>query len=321
MFPRLFIRILSIFLMIFFGALARRKGFQSAESMRRMSAALTGFFYPALIFSSLVGNFTAETLKQNLVLPLGTMVIMTAGYLVGLVALKFSGPSGQGERNVFLFQCTINNYGFLPLPLVFMLWGDEGVALLIFSTLGAEVMVWTLGVLALTGNRFHRGNLAHLFNVPVMALSTAVLVVFTRSAAAAAGLLPGPEAIAAAAGRSLLDTLDFFGRATVPLAMFLAGGRMAELEPGKLFERSQVSLVLLRLAVIPAVAVGLVYLLPLEPLARLILVTVAIMPAAVSSVVLSDVYRADAGFAASGVLVTHLFSLVTIPLWLSLFIG
>lgn len=320
MFARLFIRIITIFLMIFLGALARRRGFQSTESMRRMSAALTGFFYPALIFSSLVSSFTVETLRANWLLPAGAMLIMAAGYLIGLVARRvFPLAAGRQGRNVFLFQCTINNYGFLPLPLVFMLWGEAGVALLIFSTLGSEMMVWTLGVLALTGNRVGRESVARLFNLPVLAIVSAVAVIFIRSAAAAAGRLPGPGSLPGETGAALLDVLDFFGRATVPLAMFLAGGRMAELRPRNLFNRDQFLVALLRLGVIPAAAVGLVFLLPLAGEARLILITVAVMPAAISSVVLSDVYRSDAGFAASGVLVTHLFSLLTIPLWLSFF--
>jgi predicted permease len=44
------------------------------------------------------------------------------------------------------------------------------------------------------------------------------------------------------------------------------------------------------------------------------------MPAAIASVMLSDMYKADSEFAASAVLLTHVASLVTIPLWLT-FLG
>ena len=53
----------------------------------------------------------------------------------------------------------------------------------------------------------------------------------------------------------------------------------------------------------------------------MVLLVVAIMPSAVSSVPLSETYGSDSKFAASAVLTTHVFSLITIPLWLTLFLG
>jgi predicted permease len=44
-----------------------------------------------------------------------------------------------------LFQCIINNYSFLPMPLAFLFWGEQGLALLIFSTIDSEIAFWTLG--------------------------------------------------------------------------------------------------------------------------------------------------------------------------------
>lgn len=317
----LFIRILSIFLIILLGAEARRRRMIDNDHIRTMSAILVNFFYPGLIFSSLVSSFTVATLRSNLALPLGTVIIMTAGYLLGLLALAAHSlvglPARGPRRDVFHFQCTINNYGFLPLPLVYMLWGEKGVAFLVFSTFGAEIMVWTLGMLALGGNRFRRRDFRRLLNVPVAALLLALVVIVLRDLLAGAGALPAPGSLPGRLAGSFMDTLAMLGAAVVPLALFTSGGRMAELRPGHLFTRAQAAFSLLRLVVIPAAAIFLVSLLPLEPVARLVLFTVAVMPAAVTSVVLSDLYRSDPVFAASGVLTSHFFSLFTIPLWLS----
>lgn len=325
MFTDLLIRILSIFLLIFLGGVARRRGFLETGPIRAMSGLVVNFFYPALIFTSLLDNFTVETLRANLSLPLGTVIIMSAGYLLGLLVLRaprFAGLPDRGPaRNVFLLQSTINNYSFLPLPLVFMLWGERGVAFLVFSTFGSEAMVWTLGMAALGGNRFRRDNLKRIINMPVLTIFLSVAAIFLRDAAATAGFLPAGDSIGANVGRSFMSSLEMFGAATVPLALFLTGGRMAELRSGHLFNRTQAVFTVLRLVAIPAVSIALLTLLPLEPVARMVLFTVAVMPTAVFSVVLSDLYDSDPLFAASGVLTTHLVSLLTIPLWLSFLIS
>ncbi len=319
MFIKLFIRILAIFCMMGLGMLARRLNMIDKDVAGKMSRAVTNFFYPALIFTTLVSSFTIRELAENWVLPAGTVVIMSTGYILGLVFYRFIRFSGEREKNQFFFQCTINNYSFLPLPIVLMLWGNPGVAALIFSSLGSELCVWTLGIFGLTGNRFRKENLKQLLSVPMIAILTSVAVMIFRDFAwNSTGFAVNP--FLKDLGGSFFSVLDIFGKGTIPLAMFIAGSRMAELKPHHLFTPTQGYVVALRLLVIPAVAAAILLLLPFPLETRLVLLVVAIMPSAIASVVLSEVYDSDTEFAASCVLTTHLFSLLTIPAWLSLFL-
>jgi len=301
------------------GMLARRLNMIDKDVAGKMSRAVTNFFYPALIFTTLVSSFTIRELAENWVLPAGTVVIMSTGYILGLVFYRFIRFSGEREKNQFFFQCTINNYSFLPLPIVLMLWGNPGVAALIFSSLGSELCVWTLGIFGLTGNRFRKENLKQLLSVPMIAILTSVAVMIFRDFAwNSTGFAVNP--FLKDLGGSFFSVLDIFGKGTIPLAMFIAGSRMAELKPHHLFTPTQGYVVALRLLVIPAVAAAILLLLPFPLETRLVLLVVAIMPSAIASVVLSEVYDSDTEFAASCVLTTHLFSLLTIPAWLSLFL-
>jgi len=320
MFIKLFIRILAIFSMIAMGVLARKLRITDTDSTRKMSRIIVNFFYPALIFSSLVSTFSLKSLIRNWTLPAGTIMIMCTGYLIGLIFLKIIPFRKEKERHVFLFQSAINNYSFLPIPIILMLWGNAGVAKLIFATLGSELSVWTIGILALTGNKFKRENLRHLLSVPMLAMFFAIFVIIIKAWAVSANFLLSQNSLLAEIGNSFMTSLDIFGKGTIPLAMFVAGSRMAELTRKHLFVMKQVYIIFLRLLVIPAATVTLLFLLPFENSIRLILLVVAIMPCAIASVVLSEVYDADVESAASSVLTTHLFSLITIPLWLFFFL-
>lgn len=310
-------RILPVFLMIFLGVVARRRGLVDGPGTRMLAVLLTHLFYPALIFSSITASFTLPELLQNWTLPAGALLIMATGCLIGLAASRLVDLRRTGERRSFLFQCTINNYAFLPLPLVMAFWGEKAVGQLVFSTLGSEFAVWTIGVYLLSGHRPGRGALRHLLSVPMCAMLAALCVVVARAGIGHAGWEAWfSQGLIARTGSSISWGLTLFGNATVPMAMVVAGSRMAALRRADIMAAHQYLLVVLRLIVVPAAVLTLLMLLPFPEQARRVLMLIAVMPSAIASVTLSELYRADAAFAASTVLLTHVVCLVTVPVWL-----
>ncbi len=316
MFLQLFVRVLSIFFIIFVGAFARKKKFLNDETTSTLATCITNFFYPALIVSSITSGFTIKSLISNWLLPAGTILIMGIGYLTGMTFIKFLSFDSKKQENTFLFQCTINNYVFLPLPIVAMLLGNTGVAYLVFSSLGSEISVWTIGILGLTGNHFEKKAMKNLLSSPMVALVLSILIIFIRDHFVYSGIIVNNflKMILQMIGNSI----DMFGKATVPLALFTAGSRMAHIKIHHIKTDKQLWLVFLRLVFIPAFACAVISLLPVSREIFLVLITVAIMPAAIASIILSDTYHADTEFASSSVLLTNIVSLLTIPLWLTL---
>ena len=308
-----FVRLLAVFSMILMGVLARRRGLLDSAGTRQISLVVTNVLYPALIYASLVQTFSLRGLAAHWTLPAGALLIMATGFCIGLLAAGLLRFRDERERRAFRFQCTINNYVFLAMPLVLIYWGQEAVALLVFSTVGSEISVWTLGVIALTGQRLEWRSLRQLVSMPMGAILAAVL---TLGIASATGWRLPQDGLVGDLRQALLGVLDMVGKGTVPLAMMVAGSRMAELQPKHLRRLPQLAVVVLRLLVVPAAALALLRLLPFAPGARNVLTVVAVMPSAIASVMLSDIYEADSEFAATAVLLTHAIALLTIPLWL-----
>ncbi len=313
----LFLKTLVIFAVIGFGYLLRRRGTIDAPFNRQLSLVLVNVLYPALIVNTLVRQFTWNTLLQQAWLPAGSALIMVLGWTVGLaVRRRLHRDTPPETASVFHFQCTMNNYSFLPIMLVAQLGGDRAVAQVIYSTLGAELCVWTLGVQALSGQPAGWRALRHLRSMPMGAIAVSIAVLLLREVA----LPTAWQAPLLALGRPLagmtLDILQLTGQATIPICALIAGSRMAGLRPHHLFTQRMALTVAVRLALIPALAIAIFRLLPLPADVRLVLLVVAVQPCALNSVTLAEVYRADAEFAAASVLMTHLACLVTIPLWL-----
>ncbi|OPZ26746.1 MAG: Membrane transport protein [Lentisphaerae bacterium ADurb.BinA184] len=317
----IFLRLCAVFLMIGMGWLARRTGLLDGEATRRLARLQTQILYPALIFTAIAGSFTLSSLGANWALPAGAFAIMLVGFLTGLLIRPFLALKEPAAARGFLFQCTINNYSYLPMPLALFFWGETGVAALMFSTLGSEAAVWTLGVCAMTGDRLSGASLRRLLNVPLLAIVASVATLAVRAAAQAWWPQFSPPGALRQLAETGFSALEFMGRATIPLAMITVGSRMSELRPAGLVNRLQAAIALLRLIVIPGLAILLLSLAPLPATTRAVLILVAVMPSANASVVLSELYGGDVRLAAGAILVTHAFCLVTVPLWLHHFAG
>lgn len=311
------IKMLPLVLLALAGFIFARKGLVDGAFTRQLSLVMINFFYPCLILSSMLRNFTWESLLQNWVMPVGTLAILASGWVIALVALPFLRHYHQDTRRCFHFVCLMNNYSFLPIILGAAFWGEEAIALVIFASLGAELCAWTLGINTLTAQRFGWRLVKNLFSVPMCAilLACGMLALLERFGTA---MMPSTGSVFYTVGETLLESAGLAGAATIPASALITGARIAMLHPGRVVVPLMVGVSLLRLLVIPAVAIGVILLLPLPPMARQVLLLIAVQPAAMVTVSFAEAYHSDVNFAAAAVLVTHLVCLLTIPLWLAL---
>ncbi len=334
-----FFKTACIFLISAAGFVLRRRGIIDTAFNRQLSLLQINVVYPALILSSQTRNFTWPSLLAHWPLPAGSALIMLAGWAAGLAALPLLRREPPPTRAMFRFQCTINNYSFLPIMLATTMLDEHGVAQIIFSALGAELVVWTLGLQALTGSaapagrgdgappsraarladgaRLLAARLRNLASMPLLAMAAAAGWLLLRHHAGAAVDAFQATHVGGAFGDMIATALQMTGQATIPLAAIIVGSRIGEIPPGHLCTRPTVLTTFLRLAAIPALATLLLFWLPFPPAVRPALLIVAVQPCSMASVMFGEAYRCDARFAAATVLTTHACCLLTIPLWLS----
>ena len=305
-------QILCILGLVGAGFLARRRGMLSAQGTNDLAHIALSLVYPALIFVS-IAELSLADLRAHLSLPLLVMVIAFTGLGLGLLAVRFLGRVPPETARAFLFHCLINNYSFLPLPLVLFRYGDAGVALLIFSSVGYEILLWSLGVMLFSRAERKRDQLKSLFSPPFLALLVSLAWVAARD------LLPwpAPPAGLALAGQTLRSGLKTLGAATIALSMLVAGSRFAVLEFKTILGWRIWFVSAIRLVAVPLILIPGLGLIPMDPVARGILCIIAVMPSAMVSVLFSERYGGDTDFIAGGLLLTHLWALITVPLFLA----
>ena len=313
----LFLKVIAIFLMIFAGFLLRRLKVVDETFNRQLSLLLVNLFYPALILNSMVRNYTLDSLAANWILPAGAAIIMCTGWALGRLVMPWLQKQPETLRRTFHFQCTMNNYSFLPIMLVAGMLGEHAVAQVVFSSMGAELAMWTLGVQTLTGQTVTRRTIRNLISLPMIALIMAIGLLTCRFLLEQMGLHTTNTPVSLRlVGEMLLNSCQMIGQATIPVAAIICGLRMASLEADHLFARPVLGILGMRLLVIPAVAIGILCLLPLPLCAKQVLVVIAVQPCSMASASMAEIYKSDARFAAATILVTHAACLLTIPAWL-----
>lgn len=310
------LQVLFILVLMAIGYVARKRGLISTTGTGEMVRVLIAIIYPCLIFSS-VTRLKVQDLTANWIMPVMALAIAGTGLLLGLAALRLMKQVDRQRAGAFLFQSTINNYLFLPLPLVMLLWKEDGVALLVFASLGFELTVWTVGVFLFNRSSQLSEGIRMMFGPPLIALIFSLGWVCLRDLA---HLQLPASGLAGELAARLLDLIhigtDTIGKATVAVSMIVSGSRISALNVGKAFDRQVWIVAVLRLIVTPVVFILLLKLIPMGEMAYGILCVVAVMPAAVASLVFSERFGGDSDFIAATLLITHLGAVVTIPLLL-----
>jgi len=314
-FASMFIRVAAISLMILAGFVARRLGSLDEKGTKALSGILMDYIYPPAIFASLVGSYTFREVLDGWVYPVSEVVMFVIGFAVGALMLRFFPNRSDGERRMFHYQCTLMNFMFMPLPIVLGLFGERGVAILSLGYVGGEVAIWTIGIVAITGGLSLK-ELRKALCTPMIAILLAIAVLLIGEYLPV--LRPGKGTLAATVCDGLLGACRSLGAGTVGISMLIAGSNMATLKLKRIFQPFHLTLAACRLLIVPALSIFALRFLPIPPEGRMICMLVAMMPSSIASAAYSSCFNADGETAATAILLTHLGSLLTVPMWVAL---
>ena len=299
-------RIFFVFLLMGSGVLAKKLKLVSDTGEKDLSLLFVDFIWPAMIFSSIVTTLSTEDILSNLVLPLLSVVIHITGFLVGLVICRLAGYSGD-DKKIFLSHATMNNFLGMALPLVLLFIPGKGAALLAVANLGSIIIMWTLVVTIMAGNRGFLATLKNVFSPAMIAVIAGVVCVFSG----AGRYIPG----------FIMDGISAVGVSTMFIGLFIAGLRIYALGRRALkLNRWNILLGLSRNVLIPCILFAFAFLLrgKVSRETLIIFLIVSIMPANINAITLAVKYDSSPNLAAEGVLFTHCMGLATMIVFIKL---
>ena len=304
MFTFVFSRIGIIFIILLVGTLARWRKVLTKETQDGLCRIAIEVTLPFLYFYTLSTNLTRQLFFSILTLPLFAILLTFVSFFLSWL-VSFHLKLSSDQRRTFMFLITFPNYGFLAIPLVFALFGQEGLVRVFMFNLGITFLYWTLGVALLTGPKTKgRKVFKNLVNSATLALILGLIVGIT------AFKLP----------QFMLEASKIIGNATIPLALIVVGSMLVQTDVKKSISfKTIATLVFCRLILMPGLAILFINMFDgLPNLLRVIIVLQAAMPSASTTPILTRRFGGDSQLAAKGVFVTTLFSIITVPLFITL---
>jgi len=296
--------ILSLFLIIGFGFLLRKKEVLNGSRIHWISHILVNIALPALTISSMQMPPTEQAIgivDHMLVIAFAYYIL---AFIFSILVCRFL-PSTKAEKGVIQFMLVFPNVGFIGIPVADAVLGHGALFYVILFNLPFNFLVFTLGVWLLAHGRPGRFD-PRLLITPGLIASIFGLALFWFGFD-----IPYP-----------VDTvLEYVGMTTTPLAMLVVGAMLATLPVRKLAGEWRVLAVsFLRLIVMPVLAFVILAALVSDPLLLVVSVLLIAMPVAANTVLLSEEYEVDATLASQGVFLSTLISLITLPVLVYLLI-
>ena len=173
--------------------------------------------------------------------------------------------------------------------------------------IGFNLLVWTLGVFLVADVMPGKDIAKKIFNLPFMATVTALTI--------------GMNGLGGYAPNWMMSMLEILSRPVLPLSMLVMGGILGLNCMTCNLDRKALSVsVFTKLIALPAIVVLILNsLFPnISHMLKWFIIVETAAPSAVSLAVISESYGGDTPFISQALFYTHIFSIVTIPLFLSL---
>ena len=291
-----FEKVVIMVIMIAVGFVLTKIGTLSEKGAGEITKILLNIVTPCLIISSFLsaesGSVSPISLLLAAVLPLASMIIAAI-----LSYTMFRKETAERKR-VLRFSVVFGNVGFMGMPLVTSILGEEGVIFASFFIVMFNIFCWTYGYTMMSGQKtikiksilINPGTIGLVIGLPLYLLNVNL-----------------PEVINA--------PVEYFADLNTPLAMVIVGSNIAKVKfKDFLTDISVYKVAIMRLFIAPLVFFRLLFIVKPENNLYMSTAIQAATPAAANCVLFAMLFKQDAKLASKTVAATTLFSVLTIPL-------
>lgn len=291
--------VLPVFVLIGVGVLFERF---AKPDIRTLSHLNFYVFVPALVFAKILSS----PLRLATIARIGGAVLALAIAMLCLGWLACRAvPALRPHRRVVPLAAAFYNSGNFGIPLAQLAFGDAGVSVMAVILIVQNFSSFTLGVVLFESQRGWRGLLQGLAQTPVI---LAILLAMAL------------RALDASLPRQLGVPLDHLANGLIPVALLTLGVQLSRSGRTRVWLPLALAAVL-RLAIAPLLALGVVHLMGLAGLTAQVVTVAAGFPTAVNIYILASRYDEQPELASRLVFATTLLSAVTVSLLLALVRG
>jgi predicted permease len=296
--------ILPIFILIGIGLLSRKTGVLQSGDERVLSSYVYYFALPALLFINLAETtFTRETLQFMLAGVIPVLIVIPFYWIIRVIG-KFS----KDTLYLLILSTIFGSTAFFGIPFImFAFPTDQGEHLAILSVVSISPVSITIAITTLELYKLgkttiwkglHQVAKKLLTNPLILSILSGIVITFIGIE------IPAP----------LSKSLHMLGSTTAIIAIFMLGVFLY----GRRYTNitKALTLSLLRIIILPIVALLITKMFNLPNIERTILVLMHSVPVAISMIILSERYEFFKDIIASLILISSIGAAVYLNIWL-----
>ncbi len=251
---------------------------------------------PVIILKS----FWIESTSEKIQILILTFFISFFALLISIIISHFI----YKKDGILNFGSAFSNAGFIGIPLVSAILGDEAVFYIACFIAELNVLQWTYGVYIMTKDKANLNIKNTLRHPIILSLIIGIIIFFCN--------IPQPKIIQ--------TTFSLIAGLNTPIAMIISGVYLAQADLKQLFvSRSLYMISFVRLIFIPIVTLGFLMLIPhLDSTVKLAILTAASAPTGANVAIYAQVYNKDYIRAVFIVCITTILSIITLPILISI---
>ncbi len=285
-----------LFLLIGVGFFIRKIRLIDDPALRQINFILLAIINPCMIIKAFQTDYNPLLIDGILIATASAVATHILGAVLAKLVFRKSPPA---QSKVLQFAVIFSNCGFMCLPLLYAILGNNGV---LFGSVYVAVFnigTWTYGVLLLTGNKaeinlkkalINPGTLTILIALPLFLLQIRLPLVPMTAVEQIAGM-------------------------NTPVAMMIIGAQMAMVPFMSFFRQKSVYLAsALRLLVVPGIMLIVLSLFQLDRTVLLSCLIPAMAPVSAATAIFVTRYQQDTALATQAIAFSTLFSIITMPL-------
>jgi predicted permease len=292
-------RLVVMFLFMGIGAYLFKKKHISEEGSKSLGNLLIRLILPCVIINAFLVERTAERINAFLVSVAVSVVLLTLSIIVSRLLF--------GKDPVRHFASAFSNPGFFGIPLIAAVLSSEAVFYVAPFIACLNILQWTYGVSVLKEEKI-RIDIKNILCSPFI-ISFAIGIVLFLSG------LQVPDIIG--------DVISGSASLNTPIAMIVSGVYLAKVNLKSMVTSGRLYLLTLaRLCIIPLISAALLCILPGNYYElKICLLIASACPVGSNVAVYAQLHNKDYVYAVETVVLSTLFSIITIPLLLFVFQG
>ena len=290
--------VIALFLIMLIGVYGSKRKIITPTINKGLTNILLEISLPCLVVSSFIFDMN-DDLKSNIIKcfiysPISLIITMIVSY----IALY---PIKSDKKIIMQFANVFSNCGFVGFPIIYSIFGNEGIIYASIFNMYFTIFLWTYGVLLYTGKVSFKDIKKVILNPSIIAVVIGLIIMIFN--------LNLPTVI--------LNTLDLVGSLTGPLSMIIVGVILSKANFIKYLKDFTIYYsAFLKLILLPIILIIISKVINDNSIVVKTLIVLTAMPAAAMTSILAESYEKEVEYSAIIVFITTLLFLVTFPILL-----